>query len=185
MGWFYMASVRCKNKWVANAIESRYAGQTFVFVDDKGWQDQIVCRLGTSINVPSDDEGGVWADIAPSHITDNGLSSQEECDHANQFCNVMYGMLRNEKHFDYAIAGVEVQGFRTLKELREELAEWPDKTSPLFGHGILNWIISQLDGLVVSKEILDDFPEAAKQFQEFSPTHMWIPKKLERFQGED
>jgi len=160
MGWFYGAAIYTKNTWGAQSLVGKYAGQTFVFNNTE------VCRLRAYEQFIQD---GYWVNIYPKEVTRSGIANEEEAKKANEFCNVMYGMLRNDVNFDYAICGVEVDEFRTLEEL---IADFRDGS------------VMKLDGLVVSHELFKEVPVIYwNGWEAFSPTHWWLPKKLEMVPG--
>lgn len=157
MGWFYCAAIHVKTKWAAYNLVDKYAGQTFVFNDGD---------IGRFKAAHNEVDGEWWVNVYVKEITSSGIANEEEAKKANQFCNIMYGMLKNDAHFDYAICGVEVDEFRTLKELRDDFFDGS---------------FANLDGLVVSTELYESIPSAYwKQLEDFSPTHKWVPKILER-----
>jgi hypothetical protein len=166
MGYFYMTSIRCKNKYIASALESKYQGQGMVFnpVHDgqivlSGWGGDY-CRF---LIGHSEKEGENWVTISPTNITGSGITDPDEARKANEYCNVIYGMLKNDPYFDYAVSGVECEYFRTLKDLIEE---------------IKSGFAQNFDGLIVSNTILEECGNP-DYFQPFSKTHKWIPKKPE------
>ncbi|MCP4679264.1 MAG: hypothetical protein GY854_28005 [Deltaproteobacteria bacterium] len=163
MGFFYMMEVHCRNTWIATALAEKYAGQTFTFSGAHDMWGGDVCKFRTG---GGQFDGEWWASISPSGVTTSGIGSEQEASRANQFCNVMYGMLRNEKFFNFALADVECEAFRTLEELKEDL--------------VAGYAQEHFDGLVVSKDLLAEVgnPDG---FQDFSETHMWIPKEPERY----
>jgi hypothetical protein len=166
MAYVYMMAVRCRNEWVAKALADKYAGQTFTFAGAYDMWGGDVCKFGAIAQLA---DGEWWVEIVPRGVTSSAISSGQEASRANQFCNVMYGMLRNEKFFDYAIAGVEPGEFRTLQALKEDLASGSARV---------------LDGLVVSKELLAEHGNP-EYFADFSETHKWIPKKPEQWPRPD
>src|SRR5262245_52877331 len=115
----YMMAVRCRDKMVAYALADKYAGQTFTFSGAHDMWGGDVCKFAAGAKLA---DGEWWVLIVPHGVTSTGISSGQEASRASQFCNVMYGMLRNEKFFDYAVAGVECGEFRTLQELNQDLA---------------------------------------------------------------
>ena len=119
MAFGYLMAVRCRNEWVASALVDKYAGQTFTFAGAHEMWGGDVCKFAAAAKLA---DGEWWTEIAPRCVTSTGISSEQEASRANQFCNVMYGMLRNEKFFDFAIAGVECGEFRTLQDLKHDLA---------------------------------------------------------------
>jgi hypothetical protein len=168
MAWFYMLAVHCKNHDVAHAFAEKYSGQTFVFNGANDMWPGDVCRFAAGA-AAARDEDGWWVHVVPTGVTKSGLSGANEDKYANEFCNVMYEMLRNDRHFDYALPGVEVEEFCSLNELTEKL-----KTGSL----------DALDGLVVAKEfcrrqrILDSTGTGLTSlgFEQFSESHLWRPK---------
>lgn len=162
MAYIFMMALHCATESSARGIANRYSGQTFVFTDPRYVWSEDVCRFSTDVREAEEEW---WTEITPSGITVSGISSHLEAERATQFCNVMYGMLRNERFFDYGMAGVECSEFRTRTELCDALAVGS---------------VRRLDGLVVSKELLGAFSNA-KYFVEFSGTHSWIPKTAVRY----
>lgn len=156
MAWLYGATIRTPTEWAARNLVSKYQGQIIVF------NDRSLGRFGCSAVETSDDW---YCDIVCREVTESGLAGPGECQKANEFCNIMYGMLRNDEHFDFALLGCEVFQTRTMKELEEEF---------------LDKFVVNLDGLVVSRALWDGRYDV---FVEFSKSHMWIPKKEERERG--
>jgi hypothetical protein len=162
MAWWYMMAIHV-GEYSAYNLVHKYAGQCFAFNDDGGGiHDCHMCRLRASAE---EVDGEWWCHILPEGVTCSGIANVIEAERANQFCNVMYGMLRNDAHFDFAIAAVECSEFRSMKEMKEELEEMKTQDS-------------NLDGLVVNKGLLK-LHEVEHKFEPFSKTHMWIPKKPE------
>lgn len=167
MAYWYYASIRCGNKYQAKFLAEKYHGQTFTF-NVPNTLMAVPARMRGESKPDADDPNGHWAEIGVLEITDNGIGTPDEADQANQFDNVMYGMLRNESFFDYAVIGVETGEFRTLDELRKDFADGS---------------VVKLHGLVVRTALLKEFiGENAlipPEFVPFSPTHHWIPKRPE------
>jgi hypothetical protein len=162
MAWIYLMAIRCPNEGVARALEGKYAGQTFTFAGAHDMWGGDVCKFAVSAKVV---EGEWWVDVVPHGVTSTGISNEEEASRANQFCNVMYGMLRNERFFDYALAAVECGEFRTLEDLKRDLDSGGARV---------------FDGLVVSRRILAEH-DNLDYLVEFSETHRWIPKRPEQY----
>ena len=176
MAYWYCASIRTKNEFCARHFVDKYQGQTFVFNKPSGaiGGGEIGRMLAEMNNSDKKDWIGDtewWVNIGCLQITDCGIGDEEEAKKANEFCNIFYGMLRNEVNFDYAILGVEVGEFRSEKELFKEFQDGS---------------VTKFDGLVFKNNIFQhlDMPFPALDvsvFQPFSPTHTWIPKKPEKY----
>lgn len=169
MAYWYYASIRTSNPYQAGFLAEKYHGQTFTF-NVPGTLAVLPARIRAEAKPPQkDDPGSHWTEAGVLEITDCGIADQEEADKADQFDNVIYGMLRNDSFFDYAIVGVETGEFRSLTELRND-----------FNDGT----VTKLDGLVIKTTLLREFIGAEAiippEFQVFSPTHHWLPKKPNR-----
>src|ERR1051325_2880625 len=105
MGYFYLMSIRCRDEWGARALADIYAGQTFTFLGQHDMYGGDVCKFGAVAGLV---DGEWWVGIGPSSVTSSGISSEQEASRANQFCNVMYGMLQNDNFFYIEMAGGEV-----------------------------------------------------------------------------
>ncbi len=174
MGMYYFASLRANNDLCAKALVSKYHGQTFLF---NAWRSistqpaRMTASVMQECHVLPGEEKAVsvwWADIMCMEITNNGISGELEASRANQFCNVLYGMLRNDGElFQYGRMGVEVCQFADDAEIRHEIAE---------GN------FEGFEGLMVRKGFVDGFPNKvmSQWFESFSDTHVWIPKKAEQ-----
>jgi hypothetical protein len=152
MAWLYGVSICTSTEWAARSLVDKYQGQIIVF------NDRSLGRFGCSVVKESD---GWYCDIVIREVTESGLAGDGECQKANEFCNIFYGMLRNDEYFDFALLGCEVFQSRTMKELEEDF---------------LDKFVMNLDGLVVSKALWDG---RYSVFIEFSKSHVWIPKKEE------
>jgi hypothetical protein len=145
---------------MAKYLARKYAGQTFT-LSGVGLHDGPVCKFATEIGEPVD-RVSIW----PSNITQSGIATDTEAKHANEFCNVMYGMLRNEPYFDFAITGVEVFDF--MEEIDDLKTLLKSNKHEMY------------DGLVVSYKLLDKWLGSHHEcFEKFSATHAWIPKRPE------
>lgn len=161
MAFIYEMAIRCPNQWVSQALAEKYTGQTVVFNGSAGMWPGPICRFRAGA---SHVDGEHWVSISPTCVTESGLAGgEEECKRANEFCNVIYGMLKNDAYFDYALPGVETSQFATLAELLEEQLKPED--FPLY------------DGLVLRKDLVNCTTGEALGFKEFSDSHMWLPKK--------
>lgn len=164
MGMFYGTMIDCTtfSEFAARYLVSKYAGQTFTL---SGFGSQLpVCKFLAEIMSAS------RVSIFPGSITESGIATDTEANHANEFCNVMYGMLKNEPNFDFAITGVEVFDFmEEIEDLKKLLKSGEHE---------------MYDGLVVSYKLLDQWLGSHhKCFEKFSATHAWIPKKPEICRG--
>jgi hypothetical protein len=162
MAWIFHLTARFPNTHCAHAFAGKYAGQVFVFAPlGNVLRFDEVCRFHAGAEKH---DGEDWADICPTVITDSGIANDEEAWKADQFCNVMYGMLKNDRYFDYALIDVECAQFRTMEDLTKELKEETLE------------FLSRFDGLVISNKL---YEETGKRecFQPFSRTHVWVPKK--------
>lgn len=165
MGFFYLASVHSENVHQAQHLANKYHGQTFCFNAPNGIMDVEPSRMTANSHREGEEW---WTDIWCMDVTDSGLADAEECRHANEFANIIYGFLRNEPFFDYAIAGVEVGQFRNLAEFIEMFQDME--------------FVAKFDGLVIRRTFAEKHNLNVAGFVEFSPTHVWIPKLPEKKQ---
>ncbi len=164
MAYIYHASIRSSNVWQAKFLAQKYHNQTFSFNYFNPTLASTPARMWAEFH--EGDWHNYWTYIGVMEITRSGIADAEEADRATQFDNVIYGMLRNEPYFDFAITGVEPAEFRNYEELAED---FKDKT------------ILKFNGLVVRTAIFSDFigldVPIPTEFQPFSKTHLWIPKE--------
>jgi len=179
MALLYLASLYTRNQAQASHFIDKYDGQTFNFnhptpgVIGGGVVGKMTVEAvptGKLVETDSDDAVGFWVNIYCKQVTSRGLANEVEVRRANEFANVLYGMLRNDPYFVYGRVGVEVGEFYPPDELRETL---------------LSGEAADLDGLVVGKRFLDgmrflDDRPSPPGFVEFSDTHLWVPKRAEQ-----
>jgi hypothetical protein len=190
MALIYHLAAHCKNQHIAQHMVHKYAGQTFVFNSDKGTlYNGDVCRFSARTTEPSVKEW--WCEIIPSGVTNSGIANEQEAKRADEFANVMYGMLKNEPYFGYAIIGVEVGEFRDLAEMVKDLkdsAAWHSGRE----RGETLWLpeghpgydpVAKMDGLVVSNSLVQEhggqWNSLNSVFLPFSGTHKWLSKVSE------
>lgn len=174
MAWIYHFTAHFQNKILAQMMQKKYQGQTFVFGDISNCLGGgEVCRFYPWI---IEDNENIWLHIVPSGVTDSGISNEKEAKRADEFSNVMYGMLKNETAFDYAIIGVEVGEFTDHQHLKEDLKE-PIKCFDFNGLVISDNLLHEFFPLEYDYSVLVRFFNSP--FKSFSSTHKWIPKKSE------
>ena len=161
MAYWYMTSIRCVDKIAALAFVAKYDGQTMLFEEGKPF-DGEVCNFSAERSLGAD--GGYWVNVLPHTVADIAPLNDEECERANQYNDVIYGMLRNDRDFLYAISGVECGEFRNLEDMKRNLIN----NDPVLNH---------MHGLIVSIDMLGSSPLAL--FRPFSDTHLWIPQVKE------
>ncbi len=178
MALLYYASLFTRGQAQASHFIDKYDGQTLTFnhptpgVIGGGVVGKMAVEIiptGKLVETDSDDAVGFWANIHCKQVTSRGLVNEVEMRRANEFANVLYGMLRNDPYFVYGRVGVEVGEFYPPDEMREVL---------------LSGEAADLDGLVVGKRFLDgmrflDDRPSPPGFVEFSDTHLWVPKRPE------
>lgn len=152
MGYFFYASLKTKTELHAKHLERKYSGQ-IVLLNESYMYKFIPIRIKACA---VERDSGWWCEIVPDGITSSGVSSLTEAIQADQFANIFYGMLRNDKYFEYGLLTVESEEFVfSWEELKEDLIKDPN-----------------YPGLVVAKEYL---LESDIKLQPFSLTHDWVP----------
>lgn len=172
MAWWYYASLRVQNQFQAEHLSLKYHGQPFTFNRGDGAIGCVPARIVASHNQRLDN-GEHWATIGCYDITDSGICDEDEARKANEFDNILYGMLRNEKWFDFGMLTVEPGEFRSADEL---VGEFRDGS------------VEKLHGIMVSTAFLEEHKlenelKNFKCFEQFSGTHLWIPKRPEKPAG--
>ena len=164
MALWYNFVIKANNQWCAHYFAEKYNGLILPFSPiDHSLEIKEYFRVKAfSKNLEQDEplrKDEWWAGIASGELSRSGIASLEEAGKVDQFDNFVYGMLRNERHFEYVLSGVEVPKF-SKEDLKAML-----QTGNCNG----------LEGLVVSKEL---YPELGQLpiFTEFNQTHLWIAK---------
>lgn len=170
MAWWYYASLRVQNEFQADHLWMKYHGQPFTFNRPDGAIGCVPARMVASSNQATDTKDW-WVTIGCYDITGSGIANEDEARKANEFDHILYGMLRNERHFDYGLITVEPSEFRDVPEL---VSEFKDGTAEKL-HGLMV-SLAFLEGNRLNDAITHNgirVPWLAP----FSPSHLWVPKK--------
>jgi hypothetical protein len=95
--------------------------------------------------------------ITVDRISEIGITSQSDADEMTSIGFEFYALLKNAPDFRYAMAGLEVDGFATIKELMDD-AEFYLK----------------FKGFVIKKDLYETI-NGKKNMEIFSENHYWNP----------
>jgi hypothetical protein len=149
MTWIFGLSAEC-------GAEQAIAEQFARHFDNVSWilsnGSQTQCRA----DIFQDIEENWWCRIYPSDISEVGIDTPETVYLMTELGILLYQRLRSAPTFRYALVGVEVDEFRTYRELLEE------SSAPAF------------PGLVLA-ETLWQRMGASTAFRPFSLGYVWKP----------
>ncbi len=117
---------------------------------------QCQCRA----DVFQDLEENWWCRVCPKNISEVGIDAPASAYLMTELGILLYQHLRSAPPFHYALAGVEVDEFRTYSELREESSN------------------VSMPGLVLAIEVGEGL-RISSVFRLFSPGCIWQPYKGE------
>lgn len=111
MAWIFSLSAEC-------GPEQMVAEQFARHFDDASWvlSNGSQCRT----DIFQDIEENWWCRVCPSNMSEIGTDTPENAYHMTELGLLLYQRLRTAPSFRYALAGVEVDEFRTYRELIEE-----------------------------------------------------------------
>jgi hypothetical protein len=149
MAWIFSLSAECGwDEREARAFAVHFDG--YVAVTDTG--EQFSCS-GT---VFEDGDAGWWVAVIPEGVSGNDVHDGRARAQMTQISLRLYDRLRSAPPFRFALVGVEVDEFRTFKEIDDDL------------------IRLDFDGLVIDEEIWSTLGKP-DIFVPFSPGHRWRP----------
>ena len=148
MAWVFSLSAECGPD-IANA---KTFGQHF---------NGFTANVRDGLHYPCDvdefhDEGAWWVRVVPQNVTRHGIESEQQRRELAEIGYALYERLRTAPAFRYALVGVEVDGFRSLRELDGEV------------------ISLDFSGLVLSDEIWRGLG-SPRVFTTFSDGYDWRP----------
>lgn len=156
MAWIFSLAVECgPEKENAEAVKDHFEMMDMTLLDGKNYK--LKCR------VEKLGEGNYWAWIIPGDVSQSGVCSIEDADIMTEMAIRLYHHLKDAPEFRYAIAGVEVDDFRTYSELIEDLKEFKDDL---------------ISGMVINEDILKEF---GIKGEDFCPGYQWAPYEGESF----
>jgi hypothetical protein len=149
MAWIFGLSAECGEEY---AIAEQFAHH----FDNVSWVlsngSQTQCRA----DIFQDIEENWWCRICPSNINEVGVDTPETAYLMTELGILLYQRLRTAPTFRYSLVGVEVDEFRTYRELLEES---PSPTFP---------------GLVLAETLWQKMGESTA-FRPFSSGYVWKP----------
>ncbi|MCA9030414.1 MAG: hypothetical protein KDA69_04410 [Planctomycetaceae bacterium] len=115
MAWIFSLSAECgHNKHEAECVANHFDGYTVVLDE----VSQYPCSSGVSYI-----DGAWWAVCCPDGVSRTGISCEDDERIMTAVGLVLYDHLKTSPSFRYAIAGVEVDGFREYDELDKDVTE--------------------------------------------------------------
>jgi len=152
MAWIFSLAIECgENEPDAHSMAEQFNGQILSIPS--------VSDIRCETHVFKDAESHWWADIHPLGASAGGVANaklQGASELSDLGCQ-LYNRLRNARPlYRYALAGLEVSGFRYFSEIDKEIID------------------PSLSGLVISTDIWKQLGMPAL-FQEFNKEYRWIP----------
>ncbi len=148
MAWIFSLSAECgTDKRCAEAVAAHFDGYVATLDDGR----QLPCPAGVSSI-----EGAWWAICCPEGVTRTGINSSDDERVLTSLSFQLYDHLHSSPPFRYAIAGVEVDGFRNYDELDNDIIDM------------------DFTGLVISEEIWLDHGSPSI-FIPFATGYRWRP----------
>lgn len=149
MTWIFSLSAEC-------GAEQAIAEQFAHHFDNVSWILSNGSQTQCHADIFQDIEENWWCRICPSDISKVGIDTPETAYLMTELGILLYQRLRSAPTFRYALVGVEVDEFRTYRELLEES---PTPTFP---------------GLVLAKTVWQAMGESTA-FRLFSSGYVWKP----------
>jgi hypothetical protein len=109
MAWIFGLSAECG---ADERDAHKFTGVSWVLSNGR----DCLCRADTF----QDLEENWWCRVAPSNLSEVGIDSAESAYFMTELGILLYQALRFAPTFRYALVGVEVDEFRTYRELIEE-----------------------------------------------------------------
>jgi hypothetical protein len=157
MALIFSLSIECGSRSNADALSSHFDR----LHGDISKNPAYTCTT-SSIGIT---ESGWWCNVYPDTKRRSGICSKQDADEMTEFALHLYHHLTKAPPYRYAIAGVEVEGFRDYDELIEDLLTYPE---------------DPLGGLVINREIWEE-TGSNPAFRDFSKGYYWIPYTGEIF----
>lgn len=149
MAWVFSLSAECgSDKIDAHKFAEHFEGISLLLLNGR----QCQCRT----DIFQDIEENWWCRVSPNNLSEVGIDSPESAYLMTELGILLYQSLRFAPPFRYALVGVEVDEFRTYRELIEEASNL------------------SIPGLVLAKSLeleLGILPV----FRAFSPSYVWQP----------
>jgi hypothetical protein len=153
MAWIFSLSAEC-------GPEQRVAAQFARHFDDASWilSNDSQCRT----EIFQDIEENWWCRVCPINMGGIGTDTPETAYRMTELGLSFYQRLRTAPSFRYALVGVEVDEFRTYRELIEK--------SPVIA----------FPGLVLAEAVWQTLGSPSA-FRPFSPGYVWKPYEGETY----
>lgn len=149
MAWIFSLSAECSSD------ESR--AKCFAqYFEGMVWTLSNGCQCQCRAEVFQDIDENWWCRVCPKNISEIGIESPESAYVMTELGILFYQRLRTAPAFRYALVGVEVDEFRTYRELL-------DDSSAL-----------SIPGLVLAEEVGNELG-ASSAFRPFRPGYIWMP----------
>lgn len=149
MAWIFGLSAECgAERAIAEQFAHHFHNVSWILSNGS----QIQCHA----DIFQDIEENWWCRICPNNISEVGIDTPETAYLMTELGILLYQRLRSAPTFRYALVGVEVDEFRTYRELLEES---PKPTFP---------------GLVLAKTVWEAMGESTA-FLPFSSGYVWKP----------
>lgn len=149
MTWIFSLSAEC-------GAEQAIAEQFAHHFDKVSWILSNGSQIQCHADIFQDIEENWWCRVCPSDISDIGIDTPQIAYLMTELGILLYQRLRNAPIFRYALVGVEVDEFRTYRELLEE------SPAPTFA------------GLVLAQTLWQRMG-ASTAFRPFSSGYVWKP----------
>lgn len=149
MTWIFGLSAECGEEY---AIAEQFAHH----FDNVSWILSNGSQTQCHADIFQDIEENWWCRICPSEISGVGINTSETAYLMTELGILLYQRLRSAPTFRYALVGVEVDEFRTYRELLEETS------TPTF------------PGLVLAGTLWQKMGESTA-FRPFSSGYVWKP----------
>jgi hypothetical protein len=148
MAWIFSLSAECGPDIAnANTFGQHFNGFTANLRDGS----QYPCDVSEFRN-----EDAWWVRVVPQNVTRRGIENEQQRRELTEIGYALYERLRTARAFRFALVGVEVDGFRSLRDLDEEV------------------INLDLSGLVISEEIWRRLG-SPDSFTPFAEGYVWRP----------
>lgn len=149
MAWIFSLSAECgPDESNAHKFAEHFEGISWVLSNDQPCQ----CRADRFQDI----EENWWCRVSPDNLSEVGIDSPESAYLMTELGILLYQSLRFAPPFRYALVGVEVDEFRTYRELIEESSNL------------------SIPGLVLAKSLERELGRLPL-FRPFSPNYVWQP----------
>jgi len=149
MAWKFSLSAECgSDESTAKLFAQHFEGVTWTLSNGRKCQ----CRTDTFQDI---DENW-WCRICPNDISEVGIESAESAYLMTELGILFYQHLRTVPRFRYALVGVEVDEFRTYRELLEDASDLC------------------IPGLVLAEDV-GEVLGLSSSYRAFIPGYVWLP----------